>query len=123
MKPRILVVDDERSMCELLETDLSLREFDVSCYTSAEEGFQGLASNRFDVVLTDLKMPGVDGIEFCRRIVANRSDIPVILSSGHNPREVAEKTEGYDIAGFVAKPYSLNMMRSVLAEVLAGTTS
>ena len=46
----------------------------------------------------------------------------MILSSGYNPREVAEKTEGYDIAGFVAKPYSLKMMRSVLAEVLAGVT-
>lgn len=114
MNPRVLVVDDERSMCELLEADLSLREFDVSCFTSAEEGFQGLGRDRFDVVLTDLKMPRVDGIEFCRRIVANRPDIPVIVMTAFGSMETAVaaiRAEAYD---FVTKPVEMDVLALTL---------
>ncbi len=66
MNPRILIVDDERSMCELLETDLRLRDFAPHCFTSANEAFAASLREDFDVVLTDLKMPGMDGLQFCR---------------------------------------------------------
>jgi CheY-like chemotaxis protein len=62
----------------------------------------------------------MDGMSAYRRLRVIRSDIPVILSSGYDPHEVQGKTQGLDIAGFVAKPYSLKMMRQVLAEVLSG---
>ena len=65
MKPRILIVDDEPSMCDLLETDLRLRDFAPRCFTSAREAFEASCREDFEVVLTDLKMPGMDGLEFC----------------------------------------------------------
>ncbi|NIL96795.1 MAG: response regulator, partial [Planctomycetales bacterium] len=65
MSARILIVDDERSMCQLLEADLRSREFDTTCSTSAEEAFAAVQNQPFDVVLTDLKMPGMDGIQLC----------------------------------------------------------
>jgi DNA-binding NtrC family response regulator len=114
VNPRVLVVDDERSMCELLEADLSLREFDVSYYTSAEEGFQGLQSDRFDVVLTDLKMPGVDGIEFCRRIVANRPDIPVIVMTAFGSMETAVAAIRAGAYDFVTKPVEMDVLALTL---------
>ena len=71
MPGRVLIVDDEQSMCELIETDLRLRGFDSAWRTSAEEALQLLQSEDFDVVLTDLKMPGMSGTELCERVVAN----------------------------------------------------
>ncbi len=82
VKPRILIVDDERSMCDLLETDLRLRDFAPRCFTSAAEAFEASCREDFEVVLTDLKMPGMDGLEFCSRLVANRPDMPVDRDDG-----------------------------------------
>ncbi len=61
MKPRILIVDDERSMCELLETDLRLRDFATCCSTSASEALEVSSGEDFEVVLTDLKMQAWTG--------------------------------------------------------------
>ncbi len=120
----ILVVDDDPSVRSVGESFLRRLGCGV---LSAADGFEavrifGERHRDIHAVLLDFTMAGMDGMSAYRRLRVIRSDIPVILSSGYNPREVAEKTEGYDIAGFVAKPYSLKMMRSVLAEVLAGVT-
>jgi CheY-like chemotaxis protein len=71
VKPRVLIVDDERSMCELLETDLRLRDLFPCCFTSAQQAFEAFLREDFAVVLTDLKTPGMDGIQFCSRLVAS----------------------------------------------------
>lgn len=89
MKPLVLIVDDERSMCELLETDLKLRQFDVVWHTSAEEGIRTVLEQPVDTVLTDLKMPGIDGLGFCRRIVENRPDIPVVVMTAFGSLDTA----------------------------------
>ena len=78
MNPRILIVDDERSMCDLLETDLRLRDFTPRSFTSAREALDASCREDFEVVLTDLKMPNMDGLEFCSRLVANRPDIKAV---------------------------------------------
>jgi two-component system response regulator HydG len=109
-----LVVDDEQSMCELLEADLQLRDYQVSWYTSADEGLAALESSPFDVVLTDLKMPGTDGIQFCRRIVANRPDIPVIVMTAFGSMEsaiAAIRAGAYD---FVTKPIEMDVLALAL---------
>ena len=61
MPGRVLIVDDEQSMCELLEVDLRMRDFKTTWFTVAEEAFQALSKDSFDVVLTDLNMPGEIG--------------------------------------------------------------
>jgi DNA-binding NtrC family response regulator len=114
VKPRVLIVDDERSMCELLETDLRLREFAPTWHTSADEGFQALEQASFDVVLTDLKMPGVDGIKLCRRIVANRPDIPVIVMTAFGSMETAIAAIRAGAYDFVTKPIEMDMLALTL---------
>jgi two-component system response regulator HydG len=79
MRGRILVVDDDRSLCETIEADLKPRGFDVLWRVAAEEAFAALREGEFDAVLTDLRMPGMSGVELCDRIVANRPDVPVIV--------------------------------------------
>lgn len=118
VKPRALIVDDERSMCEMLETDLKLREFDVIWHTSAEEGFQAVLEQPIDTVLTDLKMPGVDGLEFCRRIVENRPDIPVIVMTAFGSMETAVAAIRAGAYDFVTKPVEMDLLALTLQRAI-----
>ena len=72
MQPRVLIADDEPSMRKLLETDLRLRSFEPHCCASANEALQLVKEQDFDVLLTDIRMPGLSGTELCERVVANR---------------------------------------------------
>lgn len=114
MTYKILIVDDEQSMCELLEADLKLRDFEPRWFTSADEGFQAMERESFDIVLTDLKMPGVDGIQFCERIVANRPDIPVIVMTAFGSMETAVAAIRAGAYDFVTKPIELDVLALTL---------
>jgi two-component system response regulator HydG len=114
MKSRVLIVDDEQSMCELLQADLRLRDYDVAWCTSAEDGLRNLATSAFDVVLTDLKMPQVDGIQFCQRIVANRPDIPVIVMTAFGSLETAIAAIRAGAYDFVTKPVEMDRLALTL---------
>jgi PAS domain S-box-containing protein len=117
----ILVVDDDPRVRAVGESFLRR----LGCKVlSAADGFEairifGERHRDIDAVLLDFTMAGMAGMSAYRRLRVIRSDIPVILSSGYDSQEVEEKTEGFDIAGFVAKPYSLKMMREVLVDVLS----
>lgn len=114
MNGRILVVDDERSMCDLLEADLRLRQFEPISRTSAEEGFQVLQQEPLDVVLTDLRMPGVDGIRFCERVVANRPDVPVVVMTAFGSLETAVAAIRAGAYDFVTKPIEMDRLALTL---------
>ena len=118
MKPRILIVDDERSMCDLLETDLRLRDFVPCCFTSAEEAFEAFCRDDFEVVLTDLKMPGMDGIQFCSRLVANRPDVPVIVMTAFGSLETAIAAIRAGAYDFVIKPIELELLAVILRRAI-----
>ncbi len=110
MSGRVLIVDDEQSMCELLEVDLRMRDFKTAWFTSADEGFQALIKDSFDVVLTDLNMPGGGGIDLCERIVANRPDIPVIVMTAFGSLETAIAAIRAGAYDFVTKPIEMNLL-------------
>lgn len=114
MKPRILVVDDEQGMCELIETDLRLRDFASAWFTSAQPAFDELCRSDFDAVLTDLKMPDMDGIEFCTRVVANRPDIPVVVMTAFGNLETAVAAIRAGAYDFVTKPIEMEILALIL---------
>jgi two-component system response regulator HydG len=114
MSGRILVVDDDQSMCELIEADLSRRDFQISWYTSADEAFRILQDKEFDVVLTDLQMPGMDGIDLCNRIVSNRPDIPVIVITAFGSLETAIEAMRAGAYDFVTKPFEMDILALTL---------
>jgi two-component system response regulator HydG len=111
---RIMVVDDDRSMCELIEADLKQRGFHVSWYTSADEAFCALPDKEFDVVLTDLMMPDMNGNDFCDRIVANRPDIPVIVMTAFGSMEAAVGAMHAGAYDFVVKPVEMDILALTL---------
>ncbi len=114
MSGRILIVDDEQSMCEMLAADLRRRGFTVAWYTSASAAFAALPNEDCDVVLADLNMPGMSGIELCERIVANRADVPVVVMTAFGSMEsaiAAIRAGAYD---FIAKPFELDVLVLIL---------
>ena len=114
MSGRILIVDDDQSMCELLEADLSRRGFQISCFTSADEAFHALQEKEFDTVLTDLQMPGMDGLDLCNRIVLNWPDVPVIVITAFGSMETAIKAMRAGAYDFVTKPVEMEILALAL---------
>lgn len=114
MKGHILVIDDERSMVDLLETDLALRGYKVSGYTSPTTALDALSVTDAQVVLTDMHMPGVNGLQVCERVVANRPDIPVVVMTAFGSMETAIEAIRAGAWDFVTKPVEMELLAVVM---------
>jgi two-component system response regulator HydG len=114
MTGSILVAEDDRSMCELLQAGMPRRGFEVTWRTSAEEALSILLERDFDVVVTDLNMPGTNGIELCERVVANRPDIPVVVITAFGSLDTATAAIRAGAYDFITKPFDLDALRLTL---------
>lgn len=110
MKTRVLLVDDEASLCETLAIGLRKRGTDVAWRTSAGEALELLETDDFDVVVTDLRMRGVHGIELCERIASNRSDVPVIVFTAFGSLDSAISAIRAGAYDFINKPVEIDVL-------------
>jgi len=108
MNGRVLVVDDDRRMCELLEAGLGKKGFDVSSRQSANEAFDEIGISGVEVVVTDLNMRGVNGLEFCERVVASFPDVPVIVITAFGSLETAVAAIRVGAYDFITKPFEID---------------
>ncbi|MDX9942883.1 MAG: sigma-54 dependent transcriptional regulator [Bacteroidales bacterium] len=107
---RILVIDDERSIRNTLKEILDYEKFEVEV---AEDGFEGLEkieNSHFDVVLCDIKMPKMDGIEVLAKIQEKDPDATVVMISGHGSIDTAVEAIKKGAFDFIAKPLDLNRL-------------
>ena len=104
MKGRVLVVDDDQAMCETLEVVLTKQGFETRWTTSAAEALDIIGSTDSDVILTDLNMRGMNGLELCERIVANRPDVPVIVITAFGSLQTAIAAIRAGAYDFLTKP-------------------
>ncbi len=105
---RVLVIDDERSIRNTLKDILEFEKYTVEL---AEDGFKALELLKikdFDVVLCDIKMPGMDGIEVLQKIEEIKSDVPVVMISGHGNIDTAVESIKKGAFDFIEKPLDLN---------------
>jgi DNA-binding NtrC family response regulator len=110
MRARLLIVDDDPAMCAMLRAHLVKRRYEVTTSEVAADAFDLLRSGDFDVVVTDLQMRGMNGLELCERIAANRPDIPVIVITAFGSLEraiAAIRVGAYD---FVPKPFDIEQL-------------
>src|SRR5262245_66148903 len=85
----VLIVDDDQSMCELLEAALARSGFEVTSCATAQSALERLAGGDVDVVVTDLNMRGMNGIDLCTRVDANRPDVPVLVMTAFGSLDTA----------------------------------
>jgi len=109
----ILVIDDEDSIVKMLSLALSRKGFHVDAASSGEEGIAKYDSNRFDLVITDVKMPGVSGKTVARHVQnSNRPDTPVVGISG-TPWELADS----EFDAVLTKPFSLSSLYGAIDHI------
>jgi two-component system response regulator HydG len=104
---QVLVVDDDPDMRALLEAGLREIGFATRVTGSGDEALAALATGDFDVVVTDLQMPGLSGLELCERIVGARPDVPVVVVTAHATVESAVGAIRAGAYDFVTKPLKL----------------
>jgi two-component system nitrogen regulation response regulator NtrX len=106
MSRKILVIDDETSILDSLSGILSDEGFTTVCVDSAEKGLDQLRSEVFDLVLLDIWMPGMDGIEALKQIKEDYPELQVIMISGHGTIETAVQATKIGAFDFIEKPLS-----------------
>ncbi len=107
---KILVIDDERSIRSTLKDILEYEKYQVD---SAEDGQQGIdlvRKNEYDIVLCDIKMPGMDGIEVLEKIQILAPDVPVVMISGHGNIDTAVESIKKGAFDYIEKPLDLNRL-------------
>jgi DNA-binding NtrC family response regulator len=108
MDRRILIIDDDRSMCEVLETELGRRDFDVSWMTSPQEALARFDNEDFGLVVTDMNMAEMSGVELCKQLVGRREDMPVIVMTAYANMETAIAAIRAGAYDFVTKPFDMD---------------
>jgi two-component system response regulator AtoC len=104
----ILTIDDDRSMCDVLDAELTRRGFKVTTTTSPEDALQRLTDGDFDLVLTDINMHGMSGVDLCHKIVESREDMPVVVMTAYGSMESAIGAIRAGAYDFVTKPFEMD---------------
>lgn len=107
-KGRVLVVDDDQRMCELLAAGLGRKGFTVTTEQSAENAFELIGRSELDVVVTDLNMRGLNGIQLCARVVASFPDVPVVVITAFGSLETAVAAIRVGAYDFITKPFEID---------------
>ena len=93
-KQKILVVDDEKNMCDFLDIMLKKEGYDVTCTTSGEDALKLLEDNLYNMILTDVRMPGMDGFDVLRKTKEVSPDTVVIMITAYGSPEGAVRIIG-----------------------------
>jgi two-component system, NtrC family, nitrogen regulation response regulator NtrX len=114
----ILIVDDEKAIRKTLSEILSYEGYKIDDAENGEDALRKLKEKNYDVVLCDIKMPKVDGIEFLERSKEINPDVPIIMISGHGTIETAVEAVKKGAFDYVAKPPDLNRLLITIRNAL-----
>ncbi|MGB8732718.1 MAG: sigma-54 dependent transcriptional regulator [Candidatus Sulfotelmatobacter sp.] len=117
-KPTILIVEDEAKMRRLLELNLGEDGFNTLSAGDAESGLKLLRDSNVDLVVTDLKLPGINGLEFLQAIKRQNAALPVVVMTAFGTVETAVEAMKSGASDYVLKPFSLGEMRMVIHKEL-----
>ncbi len=111
---RVLFVDDEEELVSTVVERLDLRGIDATGAMSGQEALTRIEEQPFDVVVLDVRMPGLGGFDVIKRIKQSHPDLEVILLSGHGDKEAAETGLGLGAFDYVQKPVDLTDLIAIL---------
>jgi excisionase family DNA binding protein len=116
-RPRILVVDDEPAVRTLVAKTLAACEYDVETADDGPSALERLQQASYDLLITDLKMPGMDGLSVVREI-RRQSDLPIVILTGFSTEASAIEALNMGVAGYITKPFRLQKVIAVAARAL-----
>ena len=116
---RLLIVDDEPAVVDALCETLRLRGYDVTGFSDTDAALEAIGPGRFDVLLADLTMPQMTGVELLREARRRDPDLVGIIMTGASPAATAAAAAAAGAADFVLKPLSLKDLLPVLSRAVA----
>ncbi len=117
-KRHVLVIDDDAVVGRSFDRVLSGKGYEVDTARDGEEGLRDIDARDYDVVFTDIKMPGMDGLEVAERIRAKCPWTPVVVITGYGTEENEARASVLGVSGFVRKPLTPEMIESVTLKAL-----
>jgi len=119
---KILVVDDSKAIRDLLSNVLSFMGFCVAVASNGNEGLHLFLTNSFDLVLTDVQMPGMDGWTLAFHVKDKSLDTPVVLVTGEDKKAIMEKLKGSFVDSVLFKPFRLEDFQEMVQKMLGNRT-
>jgi len=116
MKKKILIVEDEKNLCLLYREELTKAGYKVTAAADADTALDKLKKQAFDLIVTDIRMPGKNGIELITQIMALRKDIPIIINTAYQSYKHDFMTWAAD--AYVVKSASLDELKAKIKELI-----
>lgn len=116
--PRVLVVDDEESVRELLTRTLRLAEYEVETVADGASGLERLRQGPCDLLIADLRMPGMDGLSLIREARRLHPQLPVIIITGYSSEASAIEAVNLGVNGYLIKPFRVSQVLAAVARTL-----
>ena len=117
-RQRVLVVDDEASIRDLLSKTLALAEYDVDTAPDGTSALDRLRAVNYDLLIADLKMPGMDGLTLIRQAKRIKADLPVIIITGFSTESSAIEAVNLGVAGYLTKPFRVPQVLAAASKAL-----
>ncbi|HUR33449.1 MAG TPA: response regulator [Vicinamibacterales bacterium] len=117
-RPRILVVDDEPSIRDLLAKTLALAEYDVDVAPDGRTALERMRHAPYDLLIADLKMPGIDGLSVIREAKRYKANLPVIIITGYSTESAAIEAVNLGVSGYLTKPFRVPQVLAAAAKAL-----
>ena len=117
-RPRILIVDDEASIRDLLAKTLALAEYDVDTAADGRSALERLRLYHYDLLIADLKMPGIDGLAVIREAKRLNTGLPVIIITGYSTESAAIDAVNLGVAGYLTKPFRVPQVLAAAARAI-----
>jgi excisionase family DNA binding protein len=115
---RVLVVDDEASIRDLLSKTLALAEYDVDTAPDGTTALDRMRAFSYDLLIADLKMPGMDGLTLIRQAKRIKADLPVIIITGFSTESSAIEAVNLGVAGYLTKPFRVPQVLAAASKAL-----
>ena len=122
-RARILVVDDEASIRDLLARTLALAEYDVDTEADGSTAFGRIRAADYDLLIADLSMPGMDGLTLIRQVRRIRADLPVIIITGFPSESSAIEAVNLGVTGYLRKPFRVPEVLEAARKALGVSTA
>ena len=120
---KVLLVDDEQEFIEKLSERLKMRELATKWALDGEGALESLQDDEPDVMLLDLKMPGISGMEVLRKVKKAYPGIQVVILSGHGTDEHEEQTKRLGAYAYLQKPVALDRLAKILREAFESSSA